>query len=504
MVRQVQNSTDISTAQFFEHYSRLTKAYEKEGVSLQDRMIPYYMSDSFQRFKDLILNNEADFREYVVKPFIQPYVDQYIRENAETIQVENSEKLRVPYNTLDSEEKKKWREEIFQSIIEAYWRKPQEFLFQKLLHKYMIAGFHERRLYAGGGSADAIMTLGSKREEKKQYYATWYGRGEIIKLSTEDAPSIYMTGDPGTGKTNGSHVLVEEMIACNYWIYTNMPIVSEYGNVFLTKHYSDLYIDAPEMPSIIRAQMWAKRHKISSGSYLVYDEGGRGAASKSVTLQAEALRAHLQIRRHFRSGMFQLGAQRMQARMETSELLDYLIEAKKTPTGKMNDKREPIYKYYWDIATRGPKTTLHEQVYDIPLTRLKLNYANEMRLPYPFDMDMIDLPRFETEVDFVTTPVDQLIAKARDYVRENYRPDLIGAPVFEWDDEKTVEKMKEKEEIREAILSTVKQDDLEIDKDQIEAIGEMRKRGIKMFDIASELGIQLPVITKICRQYGWL
>ena len=40
MVRQVQNSTDISTAQFFEHYSRLTKAYEKEGVSLQDRMIP--------------------------------------------------------------------------------------------------------------------------------------------------------------------------------------------------------------------------------------------------------------------------------------------------------------------------------------------------------------------------------------------------------------------------------------------------------------------------------
>ena len=75
MVRQVQNSTDISTAQFFEHYSRLTKAYEKEGVSLQDRMIPYYMSDSFQRFKDLILNNEADFREYVVKPFIQPYVE---------------------------------------------------------------------------------------------------------------------------------------------------------------------------------------------------------------------------------------------------------------------------------------------------------------------------------------------------------------------------------------------------------------------------------------------
>jgi DNA invertase Pin-like site-specific DNA recombinase len=71
-------------------------------------------------------------------------------------------------------------------------------------------------------------------------------------------------------------------------------------------------------------------------------------------------------------------------------------------------------------------------------------------------------------------------------------------------DEKTVEKMKEKEEIREAILSTVKQDDLELDKDQIEAIGEMRKRGIKMFDIASELGIQLPVITKICRQYGWL
>jgi hypothetical protein len=138
------------------------------------------------------------------------------------------------------------------------------------------------------------------------------------------------------------------------------------------------------------------------------------------------------------------------------------------------------------------------------LTRLKLNYANEMRLPYPFDMDMIDLSKFETDVDFVTTPVEQLIAKARDYVREHYRPDLIGAPVFEWDDEKTVEKMKEKEEIREAILSTVKQADLEIDKDQIEAIGEMRKRGIKMFDIANELGIQLPVITKICRQYGWL
>jgi hypothetical protein len=127
-----------------------------------------------------------------------------------------------------------------------------------------------------------------------------------------------------------------------------------------------------------------------------------------------------------------------------------------------------------------------------------------MHLPYPLDMDMIDLSMFETEVDFVTTPVDQLIAKARDYVRENYRSDLIGAPVFEWDDEKTVEKMKEKEEIREAILSTVKKDDLELDKDQIEAIGEMRKRGIKMFDIASELGIQLPVITKICRQYGWL
>ncbi len=495
-------STDFASQ--FEPFTRLARLYEKSGITAEERMIPYHMSDSFNRLNDLLNNDHEGFINYVARPWINEVVRSQMSSNPAIVKAMNDSEV---FKAMQPEQKEAFTKELTELVVEQKWEDPLRFLKDKIGHKYRLAGFYERRLYSGGGLADAYLTLGVQREEKKQYYASWYGKGQIIRISHEDAPSIYITGEPGAGKTNGAHDLIEEMIANQYWVYTNMPIVSDYGHVLLTRHYSDLYIDTPEMPSILRALLWARKHRIPSGSYLVYDEGGRGAASKSTTLEGETLRAHLQIRRHYGSGFVQLGVQRMQARMEAEGLLDYLIEAKKQETGKMNPKtKQPVYRYYWDIATRGPtKTTLHEYVYNIPLTSLKLNYANDLRLPYPLDMDMLSLEQFEKAVDFVTTPLEQLIVDTRNYVRRTVRPELVGAPIYgEEEDDEQVEKEKEKETLHVAMETAVKREDLAIPQDQIEAIGELRKAGTSMVQISREFNIPLPVITKICKQYGWL
>jgi hypothetical protein len=50
----------------------------------------------------------------------------------------------------------------------------------------------------------------------------------------------------------------------------------------------------------------------------------------------------------------------------------------------------------------------------------------------------------------------------------------------------------------------VKKEDMNIPPEQIEAIGELRKAGTGMVKIAEEFNNPLSVITKICKQHGWL
>jgi hypothetical protein len=490
----------------FEPLSRVARMYERAGVTEEERMIPYHMSDSFTRLKDLLSNDHDGVINYIAAPLVTEIVDEMIHSDPEVKSVMETSKV---FLEMNNEQRADYRKELIKTVVGKTWQDPIKFLQNKIAHKYRLAGFYERRQFSGGGLADAYLTLGVQKDEKKQHYSTWYGKGQIIRISHESAPSIYFTGEPGTGKTNGVHDLIEEMIANQYWVYTNMPIVSDYGHVMITRHYSDLYIDTPEMPSILRALIWARKHRIPSGSYMVYDEGGRGVAAKSTTLEGEALRAHLQLRRHFGSGFLQAGVQRMQARQEAEGLVDFLIETKRIDTGKTkkaeNGKLEPVYRYYWDIATRGVGKTLHEYVYDIPFTHLTLNYPNELRLAYPLDMDMLNLESFEKAVDFVSTPLEQLVIDTRNYVRETYRPELIAAPIYgEDDDVEVIESRKEKEALHVAMETPVKKEEMNLSQDQIEAIGRVRKDGMSMMQISREFEIPIPIVTKICKQYGWL
>ena len=503
MAQAAKRTGSVDMKSWLDPYTRLTKMYERQGLTDWDRMIPYYMNSSSKRFSDLLNNDPAGFKLNVAEPVVADHISRMM-DGSESSLAKLLDQSDL-YKSLDNDGKKKFMDEVVKGVVEKTWHEPQKYLLREINHMYLVAGFHERRMYTGGGPPDAVMTLGGGEQEKKQNYSTWYGKGQIIRISNEVAPSIYITGEEGTGKTNGGHNLIEEMIANFYWVYTNMPVVSEYGHVFVTKRYSDIYVDTPEMPSILRALQWARKHRIPGGSFLVYDEGGKGAAAKSTTLEGEALRAHLQIRRHYSSGFMQMGIQRMQAKQEAEGLLGYLIETKRIDTGRVNEEKKPIYKFYWDIATRNPKGgTSHEFVYNVPLTRLKLNYANETKLPYALDMDIPNVELLQKAVDFVTTPLDQLIVDLRNHVRETYRPELIGAPVYgEDEDDNAIVRKEEKKELEVALRTPVKKKEADLSPDEIEAIGNMRKAGIKMHQISEEMDIPLPVITGICRQYGW-
>ena len=499
-------------APFGEHAKRLARAYEKAGVSDEERLIPYHMSNVYSRLMEL-LDTERN-SDMIKKEMITPYIAKWFERNPIS---PSPQVLGVPKVELisagDSEGYKKQVEQIkftkqkIDEMVNEYWKDITDYLRTWIAHPFLVAGFHDARRLQGGGIGDALMRVGTKRDEKKVYYSSWYGRSEIIRISGDSAPSIYFVAGPGMGKTNGMHVLMEEMFAHDYWVYTNMPVVSEYGNCYIVRKISDIFIDTPAIPSILRSFVWAKQNHRSGGSYFVPDEGGMNTEAQATTVEGRGWRNRMQVRRHLKYGMISGGVQRLDPKNEAPGLIDVLIESKRVDTGKnkvitnvVNGKtyteRKAVYKYYWDVGTRAPNGgTNHELVYDIPFTHLKLNYGSELRLPYTLEADMIDYSALQREVDFVQTPIEELLVKTREAVRMMYRQDLVGTPYFGEEDT-----MSKQEKIPAVSKSGQNE---EVSPDIIEAIGELRSQGLRYTEIGEELGLQTGFVVRACKEHNW-
>jgi hypothetical protein len=494
---------------------RLARAYEKLGVSDQERLIPYHMSSVYWRFMEMLDTgaNANMIKKEMVRPYVEYWYRQHHPEEYQQLNITDSPKLEI-ISKEDAEQYKKQVEqkvvidEKINSTVENVWVDVTEYLKKWISHPFLVAGFHDARRLQGGGIGDALMRLGTKRDEKKEYYASWYGRAEIIRISGEVAPSIYFVAGPGMGKTNGMHLLIEEMFAHDYWVYTNMPVVAEYANCYVVRKISDLFIDTPEIPHILRSFMWARRNRRSGGSFLVPDEGGMGREARSTTTEGRGWRNILQVRRHLRFGVVSGGVQRPDPKNEEPGLLDILIEPKRIDTGKNRVEsvvengrtiieRKPIYKYYWDVATRSPNGgTNHELVYNIPFTALKFEYANEFRMPYVLENDIIDYSAMQKEIDFVRTPIEELIVMTREFVRNAYRNDVLGEPYF--DDEDTMSKQEKVPAVKQNGSKT------EVGPDIIEAIGELRKQKLTYKEIAEEMDLKIGYVVKVCTEHGWV
>jgi hypothetical protein len=108
---------------------------------------------------------------------------------------------------------------------------------------------------------------------------------------------------------------------------------------------------------------------------------------------------------------------------------------------------------------------------------------------------MIDYSALQREVDFVQTPIEELLVKTRDAVRMMYRQDLVGTPYFGEEDT-----MSKQEKIPAVSKSGQNE---EVSPDIIEAIGELRSQGLRYTEIGEELGLQTGFVVKACKEHNW-
>lgn len=265
-------------------------------------------------------------------------------------------------------------------------------------------GIQERGMYFAGTP-----------KPKKIYYSQL--RSEVkgmLTVTKNKANVIRFVGPPGSGKTVGVTRAAEEAALMGYYVYSNIPLKQRpnkqvYLNAYTISSISDMFIDSPDIPSILRVRALAEQLHRVIGAYFLRDEKARGmeryAQSKEVNAEASAL----QIRRHMFMGY--LGAGAMDDVGEVKDAQTHQILVKSTSTGKWS-KGEEVKDYSWLVRTkRDDDSEFHDEVriYGPPEPYfLRFNFPNVYEMPNPVIADMLIDTLFD-EIDAGTLNNEQMI-----------------------------------------------------------------------------------------------
>ena len=129
---------------------------------------------------------------------------------------------------------------------------------------------------------------------------------DMIRYDAKDYPQIYISGPRGTGKSYFEATLMTLGMMQKNWIYTTKELDTKYKRYYHIQRRSDMFVDTPKIPSVLRVYLKAKEEEEEYGfpsslcALIVKDEGGTGGEASYQTNAQKALREEWQFGRHTR------------------------------------------------------------------------------------------------------------------------------------------------------------------------------------------------------------
>ncbi len=262
-------------------------------------------------------------------------------------------------------------------------------------------------------------------------WATWPLRDTFTRASKTNSFYIDVYGKGQAGKTNFGYNAAGLALGQDMWLYTNLvpagTLKKKYPRArwFVIHKASDLLIDTPEMPSILRIHIENVRRLLSGyyseiGSVIEFDEAKMGLEGNSNAIEGRAHAAFMQVKRHIgNTGVIYLGVHEQKTYFE-STFETMKIQCRATPVNKFDELGRQMSSYRIEYTTvDDPETTY--TVYDIPKATLRPpEIGVDISVPVEFDIDFAEMFREMGEPPRVlgdgAADLQLFIAQMQDYI----------------------------------------------------------------------------------------
>jgi hypothetical protein len=220
---------------------------------------------------------------------------------------------------------------------------------------------------------------------------------DMIRYDAKDYPQIYISGPRGTGKSYFEATLITLGMAQKNWIYTTKALNTKYRKYYHIQRRTDLYMDTPQIPSVLRVYMKAKEEEEEYGfpsslcALVVKDEGGTGGEANYQTNAQKALREEWQFGRHTRGIYITAGFQEYNPKTMELFITHYFqSSAKETIVLDVDGKQR---KYYSMRAMFADGSDLR---FNVPPSQLAVDSDKGLNIALEYANDLNLLAMFTT------------------------------------------------------------------------------------------------------------
>ena len=269
----------------------------------------------------------------------------------------------------------------------------------------------------------ATFSMLKTQDKKKQTnWFNWSLKTKLVKAQENESHSVFIVGPPGKGKTNVMYLFIEEALGTkNVVIYTPFDVRPKSQFVHQVSKLTDLFIDTPDIPSILRVFLINREIEEKYGynpgltSLLVYDEGNLGDDASAITTQGKNADAVFQLRRHLRINSIS-GGVKMLAPSKMITFITVLIEAHADPINETDGEGNQASRRSIEITYPDPSKP-HEWIYDMPKSKLRTIVEHSLDLSASWEVDM-SVKRMLDDIEYNNQPIDEdIIRKAANYCR---------------------------------------------------------------------------------------
>ncbi len=388
----------------FRVHGIISSEYKQLGVEKEVFYLDQISLDAYEKMKRLFQHETHEIEKTILNEMLDELVDKL---KARGYQMHEIERF------FEQMDEKTFRETVVKPVYDR--------VYLSLTVPFFERSAHTVRDYQSFNMGALSMMQGRSPSKDKNTYWMWPMRESMIRRSENDAPYVYFTGPPGSGKSNAIDLTCLTALNMNYWVYTTRPLLARNStdHIFRISRISDLFVDTKEIPSIFKAIKWAEDVGVKAGVLIATDERGMGELSQS--REGRLQQEMSQIRRHFFMSIVEGGVRQKPPALEQD--VNILIGTHGESMKETDRMGNPKKKFYWEVVFREPiedeegEEKKRIYVYDIPKCNLPTMSQNKFDLTPDFTIDLSMKDMLRSIGDPAKITPDILLERTRDYAR---------------------------------------------------------------------------------------